>query len=102
MNKVPELFGAQRLQKINKPVIRNEESEEGTMQQFVVVIPCVAKEKNIDQSIKSQIGFADLVEQRILPQSKHHHVRPVPGSERGEEVLQRIKRDLVLADMELK
>lgn len=60
------------------------------------------KKKNIDQSIKSQIGFADLVEQRILPQSKHHHVRPVPGSERGEEVLQRIKRDLVLADMELK
>lgn len=99
MNKVPELFGAQRLQKINKPVIRNEESEEGTMQQFVVVIPCVAKEK---KCIKSQIGFADLVEQRILPQSKHHHVRPVPGSERGEEVLQRIKRDLVLADMELK
>lgn len=37
--------------------------------------------------IHSQVRLVYLVKQCILPQSEHHHVRPVSGPKRGEEVL---------------
>lgn len=45
------------------------------------------------KSIKSR--NANLVQQRVLPQSEHHHVGPVPGAKGGEKVLRRVFRSYI-------
>lgn len=37
-------------------------------------------------------GGANLVQQRVLPQSEHHHVGAIPGAKRGEKVLKNPKK----------
>lgn len=42
--------------------------------------------------LRAELGSAHLLEERVLPQPEHHHVRPVPGPERSEKVLDARKR----------
>lgn len=42
--------------------------------------------------IKRPADGANLVQQRILPQSEHHHVGAVPSAKRGEKVLKGVRK----------
>lgn len=73
MDKVPQFFWAQRLW------------TEGSGQNEVGQ----SWEHRAEPSFFFWIAATHLVQQSVLPQPEHHHVRPVPGSKRGEKVLRR-------------